>query len=182
MVKRFEFSRTKVIEEEESVSVSEEHLNENLVFTKTEMDANSSITCLRGSMFDSQSFIKYAVEVPGQNDMLQFMTVLNSYIHNGGSQRPPEDLQRDINKIFVVVTLRQILSKLTLSVHLNSDDGRYHAEQIIVKPGLDVLKTQISDVKNLHVPAVRVYSEFLAELMASLAEDQHFCKKYRVDI
>lgn len=67
-------------------------------------------------------------------------------------------------------------------MHLNSDDGRYHAEQIIVKPGLEVLKMQISDVKNLHVPAVRVYSEFLAELMASLAEDQHFCKKYRVDI
>ena len=34
----------------------------------------------------------------------------------------------------------------------------------------------------MHVPAVRVYSEFLADLMASLAEDQHFCKKYRVDI
>ena len=110
------------------------------------------------------------------------MTVLNQYIHSGGGQRPSEDLQRDINKIFTVVTLRQILSKLTLNVHLNSDEGRYHAEQIIVKPGLEVLKTQISDVKNLHVPAVRVYSEFLAELMASLAEDQHFCKKYRVDI
>ena len=41
MVKRFEFSRTKVLEEEESVS--EEHLNENLVFTKTEMDTNASI-------------------------------------------------------------------------------------------------------------------------------------------
>ena len=45
-----------------------------------------------------------------------------------------------------------------------------------------MLKQQISDVKNLYLPSVRVYSEFLAELMASLAEDQHFCKKYRVDI
>lgn len=51
MVKRFEFSRSKVLEEEEAVS--EEHLNENLVFTKTEMDSNPSIACLRGSMFDS---------------------------------------------------------------------------------------------------------------------------------
>ena len=114
--------------------------------------------------------------------MNKFMIALNSYIHNGGAQRPSEDMQRDINKIFTVVTLRQILSKLTLNVHLNSDDSRYHAEQIIVKPGLEVLKMQISDVRNLVVPSVRVYSEFLADLMASLAEDQHFCKKYRVDI
>jgi len=37
-----------------------------------------------------------------------------------------------MNKIWTVVTLRQILSKLTLNVHVSSDESRYHAEQIIV--------------------------------------------------
>ena len=41
MVKRFEHSRTKAFVDENSVS--EEHLNENLVFTKAEMDANHEI-------------------------------------------------------------------------------------------------------------------------------------------
>ena len=63
MVKRFEFSRTKVMAEEESVS--EEHLNENLVFTKTELDSHEDIPCLRNSMFEGQSFIKYNVDMPG---------------------------------------------------------------------------------------------------------------------
>ena len=138
MVKRFEFSRTKIMAEEESVS--EEHLNENLIFTKTELDSHEDIPCLRGSMFDGQSFIKYNVDTPGQNDMHKFMGSLNQFIHSGGAQRPSEEQQRDINKIFTIVTLRQILTKLTLNVHLNSDDGRFHAEQIVVKPGLEVLK------------------------------------------
>ena len=72
--------------------------------------------------------------------MHKFMGSLNSFIHSGGAQRPNEEQQRDINKIFTIVTLRQILTKLTLNVHLNSDDGRFHAEQIVVKPGLEVLK------------------------------------------
>ena len=112
--------------EDESVAV--EQLNENLAFTKTEMETNDAIPCLRGNMFEGQSFVKYGTDAAGANETHKFMTVLNQYMHNGGSLRPPEDLQRDINKIFTVVTLRQILSKLTLNVHLNSDDGRYHAE------------------------------------------------------
>jgi len=56
------------------------------------------------------------------------MLALNGYIHNGGAQRPPEETQRDINKIWTVVTLRQILSKLALNVHMSNDDSRYHAE------------------------------------------------------
>ena len=75
MVKRFEFSRTKIMAEEESVS--EEHLNENLIFTKTELDSHEDITCLRGSMFEGQSFIKYNVDTPGSNDMHKFMASLN---------------------------------------------------------------------------------------------------------
>ena len=122
------------------------------------------------------------VEMPAQNDMLRFMSGLNSFIHQGGRRRPSDQQQRDINKIFTVVTLRQILSKLTLNVHLNSDDNRFHAEAIIVKPGLDVLKNQINEKKLLNEPSVRVYSEFMADLMASLSEDLHFCRKYRVDI
>lgn len=50
MVKRFEFSRTRVLAAEESPP--EDRLNENLVFTRAELDANESITCLRGNMFD----------------------------------------------------------------------------------------------------------------------------------
>jgi len=170
MVKRFEFSRVKVLAEEDRIS--EEHLNENLIFSKAEVDSHErEIPCMRGSMFEGQSFVNFTVEVPGQHDTHKFMVALNGYIHNGGAQRPPEDTQRDINKVWTVVTLRQILSKLALNVHMSNDDSRYHAEQIIVKPGLDVLKQQISDVKNLYLPSVRVYSEFLAELMANLAED-----------
>ena len=104
MVKRFEHSRTRVFAEESSVS--EEHLNENLIFTKTEMDHNPEVPCLRNSMFEGQDFVKYSLEGPHSNEMHKFMASLNLYIHNGGSQRPPEDLQRDINKIFTVVTLR----------------------------------------------------------------------------
>ena len=82
----------------------------------------------KGSEQEQASFCRYNLEMPGQNDMQRFMIELNRYVHNGGRSRPSEEQQREINKIFTVVTLRQILSKLTLNVHLNSDDNRYHAE------------------------------------------------------
>ena len=51
MVKRFEFSRVKVMAEEDRIE--EEHLNENLVFSKTEVDTyDLEIPCMRGSMFE----------------------------------------------------------------------------------------------------------------------------------
>ena len=117
---------------------SEEHLNENLLFTKTELATYDEIPCLKGSMFESVSFVKFNQDLPGQNEMYKFMQSLNTYIHQGGRRRPTDEEQRDFNKIFMVVTLRQLLSKLTLNVH--ADDGRFTAEMIIVKPGLEVIK------------------------------------------
>ena len=38
--------------------------------------------------------------------MHKFMIALNHFIHNGGVKRPSEEDQREINKIFTVVTLR----------------------------------------------------------------------------
>lgn len=90
MVKRFEFSRLKVMAEEEMVT--DEHLNENLIFTKAEQEQNESIPCLRGSMFDNQDFIDYSLEAPSHNDTQKFMTALNHFIHNGGAQRPNEEM------------------------------------------------------------------------------------------
>ena len=63
MVKRFEFSRITVLQEEDGVS--EEQLNENLVFTRTELDNNSEIPYLRGSMFEGVSFVKFNQDAPG---------------------------------------------------------------------------------------------------------------------
>ena len=136
MVKRFEFNRVTLMQEEDFTS--EEHLNENLLFTKTELATYDEIPCLKGSMFESVSFVKFNQDLPGQNEMYKFMQSLNTYIHQGGRRRPTDEEQRDFNKIFMVVTLRQLLSKLTLNVH--ADDGRFTAEMIIVKPGLEVIK------------------------------------------
>ena len=65
---------------------------------------------------------------------------------------------------------------------MHADDGRFTAEMIIVKPGLEVIKSLVSDTKNITVPSLKVYSEFMGDLMASLSEDEHFCRKYRVEI
>jgi len=82
MVKRFEFSRCKLLPEEDRLK--EQTINENLTFQKFELDSMNAIPCMRGSMFEGKDFVQYNVESPGQHDTNKFMIALNSFIHSGG--------------------------------------------------------------------------------------------------
>ena len=136
----------------------------------------------KDSMFSNFDIISPNKDMGNDGDMTKFMRELNLNLHVGNKMRPDIDKQRTINKVFIIVTLRQIITKLTRKVHFGTEENRYHSESIIVKPIFQVLEKQIEHESNFHAAAVQVVSEFLADLFSCLSEHDVFCKKYKTDI
>jgi len=65
------------------------------------------------NMFHNIEIVRNRNALFNSGDMTTFMSDLNNFLHSGGRTKINEGLQRSINKVFVVVTLRQILTKLS---------------------------------------------------------------------
>ena len=109
--------------------MSEEPQNENLSFTIDQIEEYDEIPhATKDSMFISFDIVRSIKELDSNGDMSIFMSKLNKFLHIGNAMRPNVDDQRTINKMFIIVTLRQIITKLTRKVHFGTEDNRHHSE------------------------------------------------------
>lgn len=114
MVKRYEFIREKVIHAKSGIySIDDGTLNENIVFDRQTLQSMDEIPLQKENMFHNIEIVRNRNALFNSGDMTTFMSDLNNFLHSGGRTKINEGLQRSINKVFVVVTLRQILTKLS---------------------------------------------------------------------
>jgi len=88
--------------------------------------------------------------------------------------------KNEIFRIFTVVTLRQVLTKITGKVHNSSGgqdrlDHRKQVESIVVNAVMNIIEQQINKEKNRQKSPLfeQVYEELLTELLKSLTDQHH---------
>ena len=108
------------------------------------------------------------------------MKNLNDCLHNDHI-RLNNDQQREIFKVFTIVTLRQLLVRLSESIHsAEGKDGQYLSMSIVVNSVVKVIEQHIKSLDSTNHErgkSTRTVTEFLTEFLANLAEDNDVLQK-----
>ena len=137
------------------------------------------------SMFEKYVILRDPEQIYKCSYMSDFMKNLNDILHDG--VKTDDQKQREIFKVFVIVTLRQIFVKLVQSIHLaESQDSQYGSMSIVVNGVTKVIDNHIKSLdvtENKEAKGTRVVTEFLTEFMANLAdEDKVLQQRYKAEI
>lgn len=180
MLKRYQFTRQKT-DKIAMMQTVNTRIRNHLEFDQRTLSMFEELPLQKDSIFREMPQLRQG-DLP-EDPVGQFLAQLNLFLQQSEANILPQ-VQNEFFKCFTLLTLRQLLVPLSLSIYSPEETDKINlAQSVIVNAVMKILDTQLRNIDKSKTPSVQ--ADFMTDFLVTLAQNRENCllqKLYKAEI